>query len=225
MTGQNFSEDGFKYSHCVGILDTNTLDIELINNPYALNFYKIEINDEDIAKQYEDMAKQYGLTVEQRKTMELGDEIVAEHYAHLVEFPFYPSLREFMTSAPVEAIILSGENAVSRVRTLVGVTDSTKADIGTTVKTKWNSEYIEYKTNLYLLAKHEKEYLIVYMFHREHLKDEKRTPDFTIFFSKAEMDHLSFDELLRTWKTGQIDSLNASVAAGVLMYEVVRQRM
>lgn len=72
-----------------------------------------------------------GLTVEQRKTMELDDEIVAEHYAHLVEFPFYPSLREFMTSAPVEAIILSGENAVSRVRTLVGVTDSTKADIGT----------------------------------------------------------------------------------------------
>lgn len=45
ITGQNFSEDGFKYSHCAAILDTATLHIDLINNPYALYFYKIEVND------------------------------------------------------------------------------------------------------------------------------------------------------------------------------------
>lgn len=42
LTGLNFNEDGFKYSHCVGILDTYTLDLELIHNPYAINFYKLE---------------------------------------------------------------------------------------------------------------------------------------------------------------------------------------
>lgn len=43
LTGQNFGEDATKYSHCVGILDTKTLKIELINNPYAFNFYKLDI--------------------------------------------------------------------------------------------------------------------------------------------------------------------------------------
>lgn len=47
LTGQNFSEDAFKYSHCVAILDTDTLKIDLINNPYAFNFYKIEINNDN----------------------------------------------------------------------------------------------------------------------------------------------------------------------------------
>lgn len=47
LTGQNFSEDAEKYSHCAAILDTDTLEIELINNPYALNFYKFSILSQD----------------------------------------------------------------------------------------------------------------------------------------------------------------------------------
>lgn len=42
LTGQNFSEDGFVYRHCAMVLDTATLSYELIENPYALNFYKID---------------------------------------------------------------------------------------------------------------------------------------------------------------------------------------
>lgn len=45
LCGQNFSEDAFRYEHHVAILDTDTLKIEFIENPYALNFYKIEINN------------------------------------------------------------------------------------------------------------------------------------------------------------------------------------
>lgn len=44
LCGQNFSEDAFKYEHHVAILDTDTLEIEFIENPYALNFYKLEMN-------------------------------------------------------------------------------------------------------------------------------------------------------------------------------------
>ncbi len=44
LTGQNFSEDAFKYQHNVMILDTKTLEYELIENPFAFNFYKLEIN-------------------------------------------------------------------------------------------------------------------------------------------------------------------------------------
>ena len=44
LTGQNFGEDAFAYRHCVMILDTDTLHYDFYENPYALNFYKI--NDE-----------------------------------------------------------------------------------------------------------------------------------------------------------------------------------
>lgn len=42
LTGQNFSEDGFKYSHNIFILDTDTMTYEILENPHAINFYKIE---------------------------------------------------------------------------------------------------------------------------------------------------------------------------------------
>lgn len=44
LTGQNFSEDAFKHSHNVCIIDTDTLDVELIENPYAFNFYKLDFS-------------------------------------------------------------------------------------------------------------------------------------------------------------------------------------
>jgi len=46
LTGFNFSEDATKYAHNVIILDTNTLSLEFIENPYAYNFYKLEIHSE-----------------------------------------------------------------------------------------------------------------------------------------------------------------------------------
>lgn len=57
LTGQNFSEDATKHSHCVGILDTKTLEIELINNPYAFNFYKLDIESIEDYKSKEDSLK------------------------------------------------------------------------------------------------------------------------------------------------------------------------
>ena len=44
LTGQNFNEDAFVYRHFCAILDTDTLDIQFFENPYALNFYKAEIS-------------------------------------------------------------------------------------------------------------------------------------------------------------------------------------
>ena len=41
LTGQNFSEDGNLYKHNIAILDTDTLSVELIENPHAIGFYKM----------------------------------------------------------------------------------------------------------------------------------------------------------------------------------------
>ena len=45
LTGQNFSEDARKYSHNVAILDTADNSLMFIENPYALNFYKLDYTD------------------------------------------------------------------------------------------------------------------------------------------------------------------------------------
>jgi nucleoside-diphosphate kinase len=45
--------------------------------------------------------------------------------------PFFPSLVEFMTSGPIVPMVLEGEGAIARVRSIMGATDPAKADPGT----------------------------------------------------------------------------------------------
>lgn len=70
-----------------------------------------------------------GLFVSNLKAMELNKEILAKHYSHLLEKPFYAHLEEFMLSSVVVVMIVSGENAVAKVRDIIGATDPKKADI------------------------------------------------------------------------------------------------
>ncbi|HEY2122592.1 MAG TPA: nucleoside-diphosphate kinase [Chthoniobacterales bacterium] len=72
-----------------------------------------------------------GLEIVGCKMMLLGEDVLAEHYAHILDKPFYPELRTFMQKSPVIALALSGENAVAHVRDLMGPTDSRKAVKGT----------------------------------------------------------------------------------------------
>ena len=51
-------------------------------------------------------------------------------YAVHAEKSFFPLLMEFMTSGPVVALALEGENAISRWRDLMGPTDPAKAGPG-----------------------------------------------------------------------------------------------
>ena len=72
-----------------------------------------------------------GFSIRGIKMMTLSDELLKEHYAHVADKPFFPNIVEFMQSSPVIALALEGENAIGRVRDLLGPTDSTKADKGT----------------------------------------------------------------------------------------------
>ena len=65
------------------------------------------------------------------KMMRLSDEILREHYAHLADKPFFPEIQGFMQSSPVVALAMRGEDAITRVRDMVGPTDSTVAEKGT----------------------------------------------------------------------------------------------
>jgi nucleoside-diphosphate kinase len=65
------------------------------------------------------------------KMMRLSPAVLREHYAHVADKPFYPSIEAFMSSRPVIALALQGDNIVQRVRDLLGPTDSRKAAKGT----------------------------------------------------------------------------------------------
>lgn len=72
-----------------------------------------------------------GFKIRAAKMTRLSSELLREHYAHLVDKPFYPSIEKFMQSSPVIALILEAENAIQRVREMLGPTDSAKAAKGT----------------------------------------------------------------------------------------------
>ena len=53
------------------------------------------------------------------------------HYAEHVDKDFYPPLRDFVTSGPLLAAVLEGDEAVEVVRAINGATDGRKAAPGT----------------------------------------------------------------------------------------------
>lgn len=65
------------------------------------------------------------------KIMQVTDELAAQHYAEHQGKPFYDGLVEYITSGPVVAMVLSGNNVIKEVRKIMGVTNPLEAAPGT----------------------------------------------------------------------------------------------
>ena len=74
--------------------------------------------------------EQKGLKLIGMKMMHLNDVILREHYAHLVDKPFFAGLANFMKSSPIIAQCWEGVECVEAVRIIVGATNARKADAG-----------------------------------------------------------------------------------------------
>lgn len=72
-----------------------------------------------------------GYRISAIKSMMLTREILAEHYHHLLDKPFYHEIEEFMMSGPVWGMIVEGEGAVIGKRTMMGPTRIEDAPAGT----------------------------------------------------------------------------------------------
>lgn len=81
----------------------------------------------DIIKRFESK----GLVIAGLKMMQLDEPILREHYAHLIDKPFFPSLVQSMMATPVIVICLAGVDAVAVVRAMTGATNGRKALPGT----------------------------------------------------------------------------------------------
>ena len=72
-----------------------------------------------------------GLKLAAMKMLLVTEELAHRHYADHVGKPFFEGLVKFITSSPIVAMVVEGENAVDVVRNTMGVTSPSDAAAGT----------------------------------------------------------------------------------------------
>ncbi|MGO5130521.1 nucleoside-diphosphate kinase [Mitsuokella jalaludinii] len=81
----------------------------------------------DIIKRYETE----GFRIVAMKLLKMDERLASIHYAEHIGRPYYKDLVSFMTSGPLIAMVLEGENAIARVRKINGKTNPAEAAEGT----------------------------------------------------------------------------------------------
>ena len=72
-----------------------------------------------------------GLKIVGMRMLRVDETLANRHYQEHVEKAFYPQLLCFITSSPIIALAIEGDNAVEIVRTLMGTTNPQNAAPGT----------------------------------------------------------------------------------------------
>lgn len=72
-----------------------------------------------------------GFKIAGGKLMRVSEELAKTHYQEHQDKPFYSELVDFITSGPVFAMVLEGENVIDTARLVVGSTNPQQADPGT----------------------------------------------------------------------------------------------
>ena len=81
----------------------------------------------EVLKRFEEK----GLRIAGLKKIKLTKEEAQEFYIIHKERPFYESLTDFMSEGPIVVLVIEGENAISRVREIMGATNPKEALPGT----------------------------------------------------------------------------------------------
>lgn len=85
----------------------------------------------DLAGEIIQIFENKGLKLVGIKMMALTDELLNEHYSHLVGRDFFAEIKTFMRSTPIIASCWEGVDAVNTVRLLCGITKAREAAPGT----------------------------------------------------------------------------------------------
>lgn len=76
-----------------------------------------------------------GLKIVAMKMLRLTKQQAEEFYIVHKGKPFYDELTDYMSSGPIVALVLEGEDAIAKCRKIMGATDPAEADEGTIRKT------------------------------------------------------------------------------------------
>jgi len=75
--------------------------------------------------------EEQGLRLVAAKMLHMDKALAQHHYAVHVDKPFFNNLVNYITSAPIIALVFEGEKAVAVIRKIVGATNPAKAEAGT----------------------------------------------------------------------------------------------
>ena len=97
----------------------------------TLSIIKPDATRRNLTGAINDRFEKNGLRIVAQRRLRLTQDQAERFYAVHAQRPFYRSLVNFMTSGPVVAQVLEGEDAVAKNREVMGATDPAKADPGT----------------------------------------------------------------------------------------------
>ncbi|MDR0417990.1 MAG: nucleoside-diphosphate kinase [Puniceicoccales bacterium] len=119
--------------------ETKMLKKEEIKMETTLIILKPDCMEKGLAGEVIGRLNKEGCEIVGCKMMVLSENLLKEHYGHIVALPFFADILMFMRSKPVIVIALRGENIITKVRALLGPTDSTAAPKGT-IRGDWGTD-------------------------------------------------------------------------------------
>ena len=101
------------------------------NIEQTLSIIKPDAVERNLDEKIKDFFTQNNLKILKSKKVKISKEEASEFYKVHQTKPFYDKLCSYLSSGPIIAIILDGENAIQKNRDLMGDTDPKKAKDGT----------------------------------------------------------------------------------------------
>ena len=101
------------------------------NKEQTLSIIKPDAVERNLSEKIKSIFSKNNLSILETKKLHISKEEAAEFYKVHQSKPFYDKLCNYLSSGPLEAIILEGENAISKNRELMGATNPKDAKDGT----------------------------------------------------------------------------------------------
>ena len=101
------------------------------NIEQTLSIIKPDAVERNLEKKIKDFFEKNNLKILKSKKVKISKEEASEFYKVHRSKPFYNDLCSYLSSGPIVVMILEGEDAVSKNRSLMGATDPAKAEEGT----------------------------------------------------------------------------------------------
>ena len=101
------------------------------NAERTLSIIKPDAVERNLSEKIKSIFLKNNLLILDTKKLHISKDEAAEFYKVHQSKPFYDQLCNYLSSGPIEVMILEGENAVSKNRELMGATDPKNAKEGT----------------------------------------------------------------------------------------------
>ena len=101
------------------------------NKEQTLSIIKPDAVERNLSEKIKSIFSKNNLSILETKKLHISKDEAAEFYKVHQSKPFYDKLCNYLSSGPIEAIVLEGENAISKNRELMGATNPKDAKEGT----------------------------------------------------------------------------------------------